>query len=247
VKTGLRIGMKILISLLVMGGLGLLGAWVANTWVLPYHVGSNSSFGMPSMRGLSRDEVYTVCAGKELVIGELPAEFDAALPSGYLIRHLPRAGEQVKPGRRISVVFSAGPRQAVLPELTTRTERQARLSLEDLGLVPGDLIRCPGAGEPGTVLGSRPGAGSRVPVGSRVDLLISQGSHGGGFLVPDLSGRDLESVQTLLAGSGLAPPVVRFRNTTQVPVGRVIQQSPPSGSRLERGRTLELVVASGKG
>ena len=39
------------------------------------------------------------------------------------------------------VVFSAGPRLVSVPALRGSSERQTRLTLEDLGLIPGDLIR----------------------------------------------------------------------------------------------------------
>lgn len=245
-KRGLRGLWRLLVGLLFMGALCLLGIWVANRWILPAHVGSDLSFAMPSLQGLSREEVYAIAAEKDLVLGEQPAEFDASLPSAYLLRQSPRAGVQIKPGRRVSVVFSAGPKMLALPDLRGQTERQARLSLEDLGLRPGDCLRCPGGEEAGRVLSSRPGPGSRVPLGARVDLLLSEGEGRVAYLLPDLRGRRLEGALALLEGSGLPEPRLRYRRDGGSAPGSILEQSPPSGSRLERGRVLELVVASGE-
>ncbi len=243
-KRGLSAALRSLAALSGMVLLALLGVWVANRWILPHSVGSGSSFSMLPLQGSSREEVYELCAERGLIVSERSAEYDASLPSGYLLRQIPRAGTQVKPGRRITVVFSAGPRMVALPELRGVSERQARLSLEDLGLIPGDVLRCAGAEAAGGVLGSRPGPGTRVPVGGRVDLLLSTGPAGEIYLVPDLRRRNLDAAVALLESSGLPEPRVRYR-TARAAAGTILEQLPPAGSRLERGRTLELVVVSG--
>jgi len=233
------------LSVAGMAAFVLLGVWVANRWILPHHVGSGTAFAMPLLEGSSKEEVYALCARRGLILSERPPEFDASLPSGYLLRQHPPAGTQVKSGRRVNVTFSAGPRMMVVPELRGQTERQARLSLEDLGLVPGDLLRCPGQVPAGEVLSSRPGPGARVPLGGSVSLLLSTGGGGDGYLMPDLRRRDLDGALTLLSGSGLEHPELRYRTALGAKPGTILAQSPAAGTRLERGRHLELVVASG--
>ena len=235
------------LSVLGMAAFVLLGIWVANRWILPHHVGSGTAFAMPLLEGSSKEEVYALCARRGLILSERPAEFDASLPSGYLLRQHPPAGTQVKSGRRVTVTFSAGPRMVVVPELRGQTERQARLSLEDLGLVPGDLLRCPGDTPAGDVLSSRPGPGARVPLGGSVALLLSTGggAGAGGYLMPDLTQRDLDAALALLADSGLERPELRYRSALGARPGDILSQSPAAGTRVEGGRHLELVVASG--
>ncbi len=244
-KRGLRGVLRLFGSLLLMALITFAGIWVANRWILPRSVGSDTAFSMPLLEGSSKEEVYEICARHGLVIRERPSEFDASLPSGYLLRQSPRVGTQVKRGRQVMAVFSSGPRMVTLPDLRGQSERQARISLEDLGLLAGDLLRCEGAEAPGAVLSSRPGAGTRVPLGERVDLLLSRGDDVGVYLMPDLARRSLDGALALLEGSGLDAPALRYRSAGgQVP-GTILSQNPPAGTRLERGRRLELVVASG--
>lgn len=244
-KRGLRGVLRMVTWLVVMGLVTLSGIWVANRWLLPRHVGSDSAFAMPLLEGASRQEVFETCALSGLVIQERPEEYDASLPHGYLLRQNPRAGTQVKRGRQVMAVFSGGPRMITLPDLRGKSERQARLSLEDLGLLPGDLLRCTGDEAAGKVLSSRPGPGARVPLGERVDLLLSRGGHPGGFLMPDLARRSLDGALALLEGSGLDAPRLRYRSVAGAQPGTILDQNPPAGTRLERGRHLELVVVSG--
>ena len=220
-----------------------LGILLADRWLLPRHLTRSDTFDMPLLEGSSRAEVYEICSARGLVISERPAEYDASLPNGYLLRQSPRAGSQIKRGRRVTAVFSAGPRLVVVPRLRGETERQVRLSLEDLGLLAGDVLRCPGQEPAGEILGSRPGSGSRVPVGSRVDLLVSTGPEVADYFLPDFRKRDLDEVLALLAESGLPRPQLRYQ-ADRGPSRRILEQSPPPGSRLEAGRVLELVVSS---
>jgi beta-lactam-binding protein with PASTA domain len=130
-----------------------------------------------------------------------------------------------------------------VPALRGESERQARLRLEDLELLPGDLLRVSGDEPAGRVLSSRPGPGVRVPLGARIDLLLSQGPAGPDFLVPDLRRKELPEVLALLDAHGIEEPEIRYR-TGHGSGERILEQSPPPGSRLEQGRVLELVVAS---
>ncbi len=244
-RRGLRGLLRLTLWLLALGAITFMGAWVANRWILPRSVGTDLAFSMPHLEGSSEAEVYELCARVGLVIRERPAEYDASLPAGYLLRQSPRHGSQVKPGRQVQAVFSAGPRMVILPDFRGESERQARLSLEDLGLLPGDLLRCDGGGAAGTILSSRPGPGARVPLGERVDLLLSLGESAPDFLMPDLARRSLDGALAMLEGSGLGAPQLRYRSVLDAVPGTILSQSPPAGARLERGRHLELVVASG--
>jgi len=208
-------------------------------------VRGEGSFPVPDMVGLSRDEAYQTASRRGLLLEEGPAEFDAWLPAGFVLRQRPQAPEEVKEGRRVKVVLSAGPRLTAVPELRGASERQARLELEDLGLSVGHWTRAPGAEEAGRVLATRPAGGTRLPRGGRVDLLLSSGSKQDGYLLPDLSRLDLKGALELLENSNLGRPRLRYREAPGRREGAILEQSLPPGSRLTKGDQLELVVATG--
>ncbi len=200
---------------------------------------------MPDLVSLSREEAYKVASRRGLLLEEGPAEFDAWLPAGFVLRQRPRSPERVKEGRRVKIVLSAGPPLMAIPDLRGASERQARLRLEDLGLAIGHWTHVSGAVEAGRVLATRPAGGTRVPKGGRVDLLLSTGPDRPGYLLPDLSQKTLEQVLTLMKGVGLGRPRIRYHEAAGRVVGEIMEQSLPAGSRLTKGDDLELVVASG--
>lgn len=223
---------------LALGYLGL-------DFALHQLVRSEDSFVVPNLEGLSRGEAYERCRDFALLIEEGPAEFDAWLPAGYVLRQRPSAPAKVKPGRRVKVILSAGPRLEGVPDLRGRTERQARLSLEDRGLVVGHWLRVNGSLPAGQILATRPSGGMRLPRGSRVNILISEGPARSVCLVPDFRNMTLRSVEERLASAGFGPSRLCYRDGAAAPAGRVLEQNPPAGSRLSEGADLELVVASG--
>ncbi|MBC8365990.1 PASTA domain-containing protein [bacterium] len=208
-------------------------------------VRSEGAFSVPDLVGLSREEAYQTAARRSLLLEEGPAEFDAWLPAGFVLRQRPRSPETIKEGRRVKIVLSAGPQLAAIPDLRGASERQARLQLEDLGLTAGHWTSVTGAEAAGRVLATRPAAGTRVPRGGRVDLLISQGPAGPGYLLPDFSRLELEQVLSMLQKAGLGRPRIRYDEMAGRRAGEILNQSLPAGSRLSKGDDLELVVASG--
>ncbi len=230
-----------LVSLVVALALG----FVILDFGLRRWVRSEGSFAVTDLVGLSREEAYQTAARRSLLLEEGPAEFDAWLPAGFVLRQRPRSPERVKEGRRVKIVLSAGPQLSAIPDLRGASERQARLALEDLGLTAGHWTRVPGAEAAGRVLATRPAGGTRVPRGGRVDLLISTGPAGHGYLLPDFSELALDQVLSMLEDAGLGRPRIRYDEAAGRRAGAILNQSLPAGSRLTKGDDLELVVASG--
>lgn len=106
-------------------------------------------------------------------------EFNADVPQGEIIKMVPVAGEEVKSGDVITITVSRGPEttEVVVPNLSNKTESQAREELDLLGLVPV-------AGTPqysstvaeGLVLSQSYSAGKKVTTGTEVEYVLSLGA-----------------------------------------------------------------------
>ncbi|MGA7981603.1 MAG: PASTA domain-containing protein, partial [Chromatiaceae bacterium] len=72
------------------------------------------------------------------------------------------------------------PTQVVVPDVVGRTLNEAQATLEEAGLQVGAITEEPSDAVPaGDVIEQDPGAGSLVPLGSAVDLLVSLGPESG--------------------------------------------------------------------
>lgn len=63
--------------------------------------------------------------------------------------------------------------------------------------------------------------------------------------VPDLSGRSTDEARIEARGRGLEVEVASERYDAEVPSGRVVEQDPPPGFEVRRGRTVKLTLSLG--
>lgn len=64
-------------------------------------------------------------------------------------------------------------------------------------------------------------------------------------VVPDLTAATVAEAENLTLPHGLSVEVVDQRHDPQVPSGRVLQQEPPPGTAVRRGRRIKLVLSLG--
>jgi serine/threonine-protein kinase len=64
-------------------------------------------------------------------------------------------------------------------------------------------------------------------------------------VVPDLAGMSLERAEQEVAPLALVLEVADQRNDPRVPSGRVMEQVPPPGARVRRGRKMKLILSLG--
>ena len=98
--------------------------------------------------------------------------------------------------------------------------------------------------EKGIILSQVPPAGSRIKAQQAVKVVISGGSEQ--IVVPLFLHRSLESVLPGLKDTGLTKGNVSFTHTPTYPAGRIIAQSPPAQSLVQRDTPLDFLVSQGE-
>jgi serine/threonine-protein kinase len=94
---------------------------------------------------------------------------------------------------------------------------------------------------PDTVLDQRPDAGSLVPLGSGVNVLVARMPET--VVVPQLVGAALDDARSFADAHGLRLDVVP-RETADAPPDTILEQQPPEGTALRYGDTLSVVAAA---
>ncbi|MFH2099509.1 MAG: PASTA domain-containing protein [Pseudomonadota bacterium] len=167
---------------------------------------------------------------------------DDRVPENHVLSQDPEPGREIKKGRDVRIVISAGPREIVLPDLVFRTLAGARIVLEDEDLVPGHLARARAPAPEGTVLAQFPMPGTRVVRGAAVDLLVCDGPAETAFAMPDLTGKSADGAALASGDAGLVPGRVETASDPSVPANVVVDQSPGFGYRVCVGAALALTV-----
>ena len=207
------------------------GFGLFNGVVMPHLIHGTGEVQVPELANLTLDQAEHSLRPTGLVLSRAGERFDPSVPRGFILTQDPPAGTPVRGRTRVLVTVSLGEEFSSVPELFGESRRSAQLLLERAGLRLGAQTRAPSedVGQD-LVAGSDPPAESVLPRGTPVSLLVSTGAGPEEYVMPDLSGRELNGARRQLEAFG-------FR--VQVPpgapsVGGIVSQSPPPGARVTR-------------
>ncbi len=141
-----------------------------------------------------------------------------------------------------------GAAYVLVPGVTGLSREQARLSLEEAGLVLGRVTDREVADAPaGTVVEQRPEAGARVPKGSDVDLVLVSAESPQQKVVKVIKvvGLQLADAEANLRAIGLQVGGAEEVFDDEAAAGVVIEQSVEAGTEVAEGQEVDLVVSRG--
>lgn len=179
-------------------------------------------------------------AGLDVEVSE--RVFSETVAAGSVIRTEPGAGDRVLDGGTVRAVVSKGPERYEVPALAGKRFKAAEPRLAQRNLELGDVRRVwHDKVDKGVVIAARPRAGTELRRGDTVDVTVSRGREP--LKIPDLSGRPGGRAETRLSDIGFEV-VVTERHDDVVPKGRVVAQTPSTGTGF-RGDQVEVVVSLG--
>ena len=119
-------------------------------------------------------------------------------------------------------------KDVVIPEIRGKSIEEAKKILEDNGL------KCEVEGMGDTITSVNPYPGTKVKVGSKINLTASiKGGVDNKIVMPDLTGNTVDFATTILDNLGL--------NYEYEGSGKVVKQSIPSGELITTGTKIKLV------
>lgn len=133
-------------------------------------------------------------------------------------------------------------RTVKVPDVQDRTLSSAKSRLTRSRLHPGEVAWHARGGKAGRVVAQEPAAGTRVPIRTRVDLVVSNGLQPA--RVPDVVGQqEMQAIGELAATRLNATNKGRMNSPRRA--GTVLRTDPPAGSEMSSG-AVGYWVASGK-
>jgi eukaryotic-like serine/threonine-protein kinase len=163
------------------------------------------------------------------------------VPSGVVVSETPTSGSEVAKGARVSILVSAGPGTATLPEVAGLTAAAAESKLRKVGFKPTTQEQSSAKVKSGNVISTDPSAGIVVQVGSPVTVFVSSGPAQ--VHVPDLVGQAQEVAETTLTTAGLAVGTITQQVSAGQTAGTVLSQTPAAPATLPANGKVNLVVA----
>ncbi|HEX5680244.1 MAG TPA: PASTA domain-containing protein [Desulfobacterales bacterium] len=206
----------------------------------------------PDLMGFSLDEASARLARESLRLGTTRA-VPSERPAGSVIEQDPAPGSALAPDSAVNLVLaerrpeSEAPPQVVMatvPKLVGQPLEKAHLLLEKAGLKPAKAVRRETDGAPeGTVIEQSPQAGSMLPRGEKVELVVaSSPAEPERVAVPDVRGLDVKRAVVILKDARLNAKMERVETTKAEP-GTVLKQSLKPGSQVGINETVLLIYA----
>jgi beta-lactam-binding protein with PASTA domain len=128
---------------------------------------------VPDLRGLPLDEATARIEALGLAPGKVAQRESKDAAEGTVLTQEPLAGMRVEPGSAVALVVAVAPPPTVaVPDLAGRSRAEAERLLKAAGLTLGEVAEKEG-GKPGLVLAQAPKAGTEVPPGSTVSLVVA--------------------------------------------------------------------------
>ncbi|MCI5481658.1 MAG: Stk1 family PASTA domain-containing Ser/Thr kinase [Lachnospiraceae bacterium] len=164
---------------------------------------------------------------------------------GQIMSQSVKEGEMVDPGTTISVTVCSGEESFSLPSLENKEQSAAESALRELGLecvIESDYSDTVDVGK---VISTNPASGSDVIKGQKITVIVSKGSEVKTGTVPTLANMTQADAQAAISAAGFKVGTVSEGYSDSVMEGRVISQSVNAGTKLEQGKSIDIVISKG--
>jgi beta-lactam-binding protein with PASTA domain len=189
--------------------------------------------------------------GLHLVV--IDSTYSDKVPFGTIVEQDPRPMSHAKHGRAVYVTINATTkRQVVMPDLQDISYRQAETTLRGLGLEVDTVYDYEPSAFRDLVLdvkkdGESVQPGTKLPVGTKVRLVVGFGRGTEEVAVPVLIGLTLRDARSLLLTNHLTVGAVYYDEPETEGVEQYIySQSPAAGEMILEGETVTLHLSKDK-
>lgn len=169
--------------------------------------------------------------------------WNAAVPEGDVVDAQPLPGTSVAHGTNVLLIVSKGPERYEVPRIVGLTVSEAKAALSAVKLTLGAKdSRYDESAAAGVILSTNPEAGMVAQPGDQVDYVVSKGPAP--IPVPAVKGLSLDAADVALRDAGFTTTSATAFDDN-VSSGNVIRTEPGSGTKLQRGSHVKIVVSKG--
>jgi serine/threonine-protein kinase len=158
---------------------------------------------------------------------------------GLVIHSDPPAGKTETHGSDVALAVSSGPKLAKVPVLAGTQRSVAVQQIRGRELVA-DVSEEASSSPAGQVIRQSPSAGAELEPGSTVSIVVSKGVEK--TTAPNVIGQLRAEAVSELRAAGLVPAVQEQETEVPSQIGRVTDQFPPPGSKVDNGAEVTVVV-----
>jgi len=240
-KTLISIIKIMFIFVIALVVLGVLAVFV----ILPRII-KGEEVEVPNLVGKTKDECITILKEHNLQLDlNIEEREDSLVKAGIVIEQEPPAGFNVKVGKHVHIVVSSGAQLVEVPNVIGEIIEDAESILNRSNLIIGYKARVHSQHYPqkNSVIAQTPLAGTYLPRGSKVSLLISLGGYKEIYVLPEFKGMKFSEVRKMLNKYRLEIGDVVYNQKTPVQSGIVLSHIPGKGQLISAGESIDFEVS----
>jgi len=200
-----------------------------------------SEVTVPDLVGKTVHEGIRLVGLSELRLKVETHRFDDRLASDLIISQTPFAYSKLKRSRNVRVTVSLGAKKVPVPDLKGESLRACQIALLERGLTLGVVSSVHSdLAEMDRIISQDPLP--QTALSPLVNLLVSSGKKSRAYLMPDLTGSNLEEVSKVIEVSGFKLGAVNYQSLPGLLKGTIFRQNPPPGYKLVEGSSIDLEV-----
>lgn len=225
--------------IVVATALLLIVALIATAWY--FMAGPGQRVNVPKVAGKSYKEAVAALSSKGLSATKKESYSDS-VPSGRVLSTDPGAGTSIHPSTRVAVTVSAGVEKVEVPDLSGKTEAQAKEALRKARLSYEVTTQYSESVKKGRVVTQSSKAGAWVEHDSAVKITISGGREP--IKVPNVVGMWKNDAVSKLEDAGFTVSIEEEASDS-VAKDAVISQDPEDGESSHRHDNVTIKVSTG--
>lgn len=210
--------------------------WVvsAEEVTVPDFVGQNKVTAIEELKKIGLEPV------------EQGPKYDENVPRDHVILQTPRPGSTVKVGRRVYLYISGGEPLIKMPQLLGKTVRDAKITIERLGLAIDTLLDVRSEFPAKTVVEQSVKEGEFLAKGDSVTLMISIGPQIGMVRVPNLIAKSLTEAERILRELSLKIGKKTYLSSPNLLPNTIIDQYPSEDKLVSYGDSVDVVITQSR-
>lgn len=229
----------------IIVAVGIILLIVFDKAIMPWYV-SAEEVVVPNFVGQPKESALQALKDLGLEPIEQGPKYDENIPKDHIIFQTPKPGSTVKVGRRIYLYISGGDPLIKMPSLLGKTVRDAKITVERLGLVIDTLLNVRSEFPAKTVVEQSIKEGEFLAKGDPVTLKISIGPQVGMVRVPNLISKSLSEAEKILRDLSLRIGKRTYLSSPNLLPNTVIDQYPSEDKLVSYGDSVDVVLTQSR-
>ncbi|HEY1540617.1 MAG TPA: Stk1 family PASTA domain-containing Ser/Thr kinase [Solirubrobacteraceae bacterium] len=196
---------------------------------------------VPDVMGLGHAAARKLLTAAGFTVDEQPTP-SATVVRNHVIAQNPSGNSQAEKGQKVTIQVSSGPQLSPVPDVTGKSEDDARAALNGAGFTNVTVVgRDDAKADPGTVLEQSPAADAGPqPTGTEVTITVATAPTS--VKVQDVTGTTQNKATETLSGQGLKVVPQDMAVDSPDEDGLVQSQDPAAGSKVDAGSSVTIKV-----